>query len=115
MRWRAKYPEFAEALRFRDEKGTFADNRVKCSLLHKATSLLVPRRGDILRQEGRRRPRPRVEHVPPSDSDTAMIFYLKNPERWSDRREPSVQARPRVPPITPDTSPRQAEAANQRN
>jgi hypothetical protein len=31
------HAEFAEALRFRDENGTFADDRVKRSLLDKAT------------------------------------------------------------------------------
>ena len=110
IHWRAKHPEFAEALRFRDENGTFADDRVKRSLMHKATGysyhsekIFYDREAGVVRV-------PVVEHVPPSD--TAMIFYLKNrdPERWSDRREASTPERPRVPAITPDTTPEEAMA-----
>jgi hypothetical protein len=70
IHWRAKHPEFAEALRFRDENGTFADDRVKRSLLHKATGysyhgekIFYDKEAGVVRV-------PIVEHVPPSD--TAM-------------------------------------------
>jgi len=105
--WRAKHPEFAEALRFRDENGTFADDRVKRSLLHKATGYSYHSE-KIFFQDGKVTRVPVVEHVPPSD--TAMIFYLKNrdPERWSDRRELGLDARVRVAAITADMTPQQA-------
>ncbi len=84
--WKTKHPEFAEALRFRDENGTFADDRVKRSLLHKATGYSFHSE-KVFFQDGKVTRVPVVEHVPPSD--TAMIFYLKNrdPERWNDRRQ----------------------------
>jgi hypothetical protein len=107
MHWRVKHPEFAEALRFRDEHGTFADDRVKRSLLHKATGYSFHSE-KIFCQDGVVTRVPVVEHVPPSD--TAMIFYLKNRdrERWSDRREVVQDARVRVARITSDMSVEQA-------
>jgi hypothetical protein len=98
IQWKTKYPEFAEAMRFRDENGTFADERVKRSLLHKATGYTYHSEKIFYdKDEGVVRV-PVVEHVPPSD--TAMIFYLKNrnPENWSDRKE--LDVRSTVSPIT---------------
>jgi hypothetical protein len=74
------------------------------SLLHKATGyshhsekIFYDKNAGVVRV-------PVVEQVP------AMIFYLKrrDPERWSDRREGSVQETLRVGPITPDTTAEQA-------
>src|SRR5271166_1231073 len=102
------HPEFAEALRFRDEHGTFADDRVKRSLLHKATGYsfhsekvfthLVTDAAGKSKVEVTRVPV--IEHIPPSD--TSMIFYLKNrlPLEFSDRKELDVRTRQFVPAIT---------------
>jgi hypothetical protein len=35
-RWRTTHPEFAEALRFRDEDGIFQNDAVKRALFHRA-------------------------------------------------------------------------------
>jgi len=103
--WKVKHPEFAEALRFRDENGTFADDRVKRSLLHKATGYSFHSE-KVFVQDGKVTRVPVVEHVPPSD--TAMIFWLKNrdPDRWNDRRQVDINANAsvRVAAITATTS-----------
>ena len=110
INWRKRHPEFAEALHFRDEHGTFADDRVKRCLLHKATGysyhsekIFYDKDAGVVRV-------PVVEHVPPSD--TAMIFYLKNrdPDRWNDQRQVDVRAPVRVARITENTSPTEAQA-----
>jgi hypothetical protein len=103
--WRTKHPEFAEALKFRDENGTFADDRVKRSLLHKATGYSYHSEKIFYDKETGVTRVPTIEHVPPSD--TAMIFYLKNrdPDRWNDRRQVDVNADVRVvPAIKPGMS-----------
>jgi hypothetical protein len=75
MRWKAAHPEFAAAMKFRDEDGVFQDDRVKRALLHRAAGYSF-RSEKIVVVDGEVTRVPVVEHVPPSDA--AMKFYLQN-------------------------------------
>lgn len=82
--WKAKYPEFREAIKRSKE---LADAVVENALFRKATGysfesekLFYDKEAGVVRASI-------VEHVPPSD--TAMIFWLKNRQSkdWRDRVE----------------------------
>ena len=86
--WRAKYPEFLEALKIPKRN---ADDRVERSLFERATGYT---RESVKifydSKTGRTIEVPFLEHVPPDP--TAMIFWLKNrrPKEWRDKIEHDV-------------------------
>lgn len=80
--WRAKYPEFLDALKIPKQ---IADERVERSLFERATGYTRESVKIFLNKDGLVVEAPFLEHVPPET--TAMIFWLKNrkPEGWRDR------------------------------
>jgi hypothetical protein len=110
IRWKAMHPEFAEALRFRDQNGTFADDRVKRSLLHKATGYSYHSEKVFYDKDAGVVRVPIVEHVPPSDRAIEFWLSRRDPKSWGDRTQMEVRASVRVPPITPGTSTAEAMA-----
>jgi len=83
--WRAKHPEFLEALKLPKNQ---ADERVERSLFERATGY-TRESVKIFMPAGADKPVEAkfMEHVPPDP--TAMIFWLKNrkPNVWRDRKE----------------------------
>lgn len=84
-RWKAKHPEFCEALKTGKE---VADERVERSLYHKAVGY-SHKAVKIFMPAGATAPvyAKYTEHVPPDT--TAAIFWLKNrrAEKWRDKTE----------------------------
>jgi hypothetical protein len=82
IEWRAKHPQFGEALKLGKKE---ADQRVERSLYQKAVGYSYDS-VKIFMPAGAKKPVivPYIEHVPPSD--TAAIFWLKNrdPAHWRD-------------------------------
>jgi hypothetical protein len=82
MEWRAKHPQFGDALKLGKNE---ADRRVERSLYQKAVGYSYDS-VKIFMPAGAKAPiyAPYVEHVPPSD--VAAIFWLKNrdPAHWRD-------------------------------
>jgi hypothetical protein len=82
MEWRAKHPQFGDALKLGKKE---ADQRVERSLYQKAVGYSYDA-VKIFMPAGAKKPiyAPYVEHVPPSD--VAAIFWLKNrdPANWRD-------------------------------
>jgi hypothetical protein len=82
IEWRAKHPQFGEALKLGKKE---ADQRVERSLYQKAVGYSYDA-VKIFMPAGAKKPiyAPYVEHVPPSD--VAGIFWLKNrdPQHWRD-------------------------------
>ncbi len=108
--WKTKHPEFAEAMRYRDEDGTFQNDRVKRSLFHRATGYnyhsekVMVVEGEVVRV-------PVVEHVPPSEN--AARFWLQNRDgqNWNaaQRHDLAIAQDVNVT-ITKDMSPKDAMA-----
>jgi len=84
-RWKAKYPEFCQALKTAKDA---ADERVERSLYHKAVGY-SHEAVKIFMPAGAKEPvyAPYTEHVPPDT--TAAIFWLKNRRAgdWRDKSE----------------------------
>ena len=80
--WRAKHPEFLEALKLPKEQ---ADQRVERSLFERATGYTRESVKIFCGKDGSVTEVPFMEHVPPDS--TAMIFWLKNrkPAEWRDK------------------------------
>jgi hypothetical protein len=82
-RWKAKYPEFCQALKMGKEN---PDDRMEASLYHRGIGY-SHHSVKIMSIDGVIHVEPFVEHYPP---DTAAAFiWLKNrrPEAWRERRE----------------------------
>jgi hypothetical protein len=108
MKRKHKHPEFAEAMRYRDEDGTFQNYRVKRSLLHRAAGYSY--HSEKIFVSDRRVTRvPVVEHVPPSEN--AAKFWLQNraPREWNAAHNVNLSSTLDVT-ITKDTSPKDAMA-----
>jgi hypothetical protein len=110
-RWKLEHDKFAQALAFRDEDAVFQNDRVKRSLLHRATGYsyhaekIVVVEGEVVRV-------PTIEHVPPAES--SMRFWLQNrdPERWNAAHNVNLHASATLDvTITKDTSPKDALGA----
>jgi hypothetical protein len=111
MKWKTKHPEFAEAMRYRDEDGTFQNDRVKRSLLHRATGYNFHSE-KVFVNDGRVTRVPVVEHVPPSEN--AARFWLQNRDakNWNAALNLNLRAQTDLDvTITRDTSPQDAMAA----
>jgi transposase-like protein len=82
--WRAKHPEFLEALKV---PKAIADERVERSLFERATGYSRESVKIFLAKDGSIVEAPFIEHVPPDA--TAMIFWLKNrkPNDWRDKTD----------------------------
>ena len=82
--WRAKYPEFLDALKI---PKAIADQRVERSLFERATGYSRQSVKIFLAKDGSIVEAPFIEHVPPDA--TAMIFWLKNrkPAEWRDKTD----------------------------
>ena len=80
--WRAKYPQFLEALKI---PKAIADERVERSLFERATGYTRESVKIFCGKDGQVTEAPFLEHVPPDP--TAMIFWLKNrkPAEWRDK------------------------------
>jgi hypothetical protein len=82
IEWRAKHPQFGEALKIGKSE---ADDRVERSLYQRAVGYTYES-CKILMSAGAKKPVivPYLEHVPPDT--TAAIFWLKNrqPAHWRD-------------------------------
>ena len=89
--WRAKYPEFLEAIK---TNKPIADERVERSLFERATGYERDSVKIFCDKDGRVTEVPFREYVPPDS--TAMIFWLKNrkPKEWRDKRELEVTGDP---------------------
>jgi transposase-like protein len=85
--WRAKYPEFLQALKIPKE---IADNRVERSLFERATGYTRESVKIFCSKDGAITQVPFLEHVPPDP--TSMIFWLKNrkPDQWREKSELEV-------------------------
>jgi hypothetical protein len=108
MIWKSKHPEFAEAMRYRDSDGVMQDERVKRSLLHRATGYSYHSE-KIFMEDGEVVRVPTIEHVPPSDS--AMKFWLTNrdPTNWNVAKDVNINSSASVDvTITKDMSPVEA-------
>lgn len=82
-RWKAEYPEFANALRLGKHE---ADERVTRSLFQRAVGYTAPETHFHV-HKGRAIPTEIIKHYPPDT--TACIFWLKNrrPEEWREKFE----------------------------
>ncbi len=89
--WKLKHAAFAEAMRYRDEDGTFQNDRVKRSVLHRATGYTYHSE-KVFVTDGRVTRVPVVEHVPPSEN--AARFWLQNraPREWNAAQNVNVNA-----------------------
>lgn len=87
-RWAAKQPKFAKAIK---TGKIAADNRVVQSLYRRATGYSFDSVKIQMDKDGCFHEHPYVEHVPPDT--TACIFWLKNrdPDKWRDRQEHTLQ------------------------
>lgn len=107
--WMKDHEEFRDAIKFLDEDGTMADDRVKRSLYHRAVGYSYHSEKIMVVDKEVERV-PFVEHIPPDTG--SMAFWLKNrlPKEFKDRRELDVVADIRVAAITSQTSPQDALA-----
>lgn len=82
-RWKARHPEFCEALK---SGKAVADERVERSLYHKAVGYTFDSE-KVFQFQGQIVRAPVREYVPPDT--TAAIFWLKNrrAEQWRDKTE----------------------------
>jgi transposase-like protein len=89
--WRAKYPEFLEAIK---TNKPIADERVERSLFERATGYERDSVKIFCDKDGRVTEVPFREYVPPDS--TAMIFWLKNrkPKEWRDKAELNLTGDP---------------------
>ena len=87
VKWRTNHPEFAEALRFRDEDRIFQNDAVKRALFHRANGYSFHSE-KVFVQEGRVTRVPVVEHVPPATD--AAKFWLTNQDRKNWAKEVNV-------------------------
>jgi transposase-like protein len=85
--WRAKYPEFLQALKI---PKSIADDRVERSLFERATGYTRESVKIFCGKDGEITQVPFLEHVPPDA--TAMIFWLKNRRtaEWRDKTDLNV-------------------------
>ena len=94
--WQREYPEFLDSLKFNKEA---CDKRVERSLYHKAMGTTVTETKTEIADDGTTKTVTTVKEIPPSD--TSMIFWLKNrqPKKWRDRVEQSVEVQQSVMPV----------------
>ena len=108
LTWKTKHPEFAEAMRYRDEDGTFQNDRVKRSLLHRATGYsyhsekIFMNDGEVVRV-------PVVEHEPPNINAQALWLRNRDSKNWANAHNVNLHASATLDvTITKDTSPKDA-------
>ena len=89
--WRAKYPEFMDAIKVNKE---IADQRVERSLFERATGYERNSVKIFCDKDGNVTEVPYREYVPPDA--TSMIFWLKNrkPAEWRDKQELALTGDP---------------------
>ncbi len=104
--WKINHPAFAEAMRYRDEDGTFQNDRVKHALLHRATGYNFHSE-KIVVVEGEVKRVPIVEHVPPSDAARRLWLQNRDAKNWNAAHNVNLSATLDVM-ITKDTSPKDA-------
>ena len=97
--WRAKFPEFLQALKIPKE---IADSRVERSLFERATGYSRESVKIFCGKDGEVTQVPFIEHVPPDT--TAMIFWLKNRKRdeWRDKTDVEHSGEIKTIVVNPD-------------
>lgn len=106
--WKINHPAFAEAMRYRDEDGTFQNDRVKHALLHRATGYNFHSE-KIVVVEGEVKRVPIVEHVPPSDAAQRLWLQNRDAKNWNAAHNVNLHASATLDvTITKETSPKDA-------
>ena len=93
-KWKAKYPEFAQALKIGKE---LADDRVEAALYHRALGY-SHRAVKIMQNNGVPVLVPYIEHVPPSEG--AMTLWLTNRRGDKWRSKQAIEGVPGGVPLT---------------
>lgn len=93
-RWKAKYPEFREAMRLGKE---LADDRAEAALYHRAIGY-SHRAVKIMQNNGVPVLVPYIEHVPPSEGALTMWLTNRRGDKW--RSKQAIEGVPGGVPLT---------------
>lgn len=99
-RWKAKHPEFCEALKTGKE---LSDDRVEASLYHRAVGYTYPA-VKIMQNNGAPVIVPYTEHVPPDVGAATLWLTNRRGEKWRSKQVAELTGKDGSPLIPPTPS-----------